>query len=45
MTYAELLYDVFGDESIGWDAAKALGDIVSSDTVLTRANHADVKVI
>lgn len=45
MTYAERLYDAFGDGKIGWDAAKALGEIVGSDTVLTKANHADIKVI
>lgn len=44
MTFTERIYDVFGDESIGWEAAKAIGEIVSPDTILTKANHAEIKV-
>jgi len=45
MKFAERLYDAFGDEVIGWEAAKALGEIASPDPILTKANHAEVKVI
>lgn len=38
------LYDAFEDDAIGWEAAKAIGQIPSPDTVLTKANHAEVKV-
>ncbi|KAF9531685.1 RNAPII transcription regulator C-terminal-domain-containing protein [Crepidotus variabilis] len=45
ITFAEKLYDVFGDQDIGWTASKALGEIVSHDPVLTKANHANVKIL
>ncbi|KAH9479537.1 MMS19 nucleotide excision repair protein-like protein [Psilocybe cubensis] len=45
MKLTEQLYDAFDDEAIGWDAAKAIGQIPSPDTVLTKANHAEVKLI
>ena len=44
LTFIERLYDAFGDESIGWEAAKAVGEIVSPDMILTKANHAEIKV-
>lgn len=45
IAFAERLYEAFGDEAIGWEAAKAIGAIPSTDTVLTKANHAEVKVL
>lgn len=44
MAFSERLYDSLRDKEIGWVAAKALGEIVESDAILTKANHADVKV-
>lgn len=44
MNFVERLYEAFRDENIGWDAAKALGDIINPDPILTKANHADVRV-
>jgi DNA repair/transcription protein MET18/MMS19 len=44
MTFVERLYGLFDDESVGWDAAKAIGEIPSTDAVLTKANRAEVKV-
>lgn len=44
MSFSERLYSAFGDRDIGWEAAKAIGEIASSDTVLTKANHAEIKV-
>ena len=44
MNFAERLYDAFGDASISWDAAKAIGEIPKADAILTKANHAEVKV-
>ncbi|KAF8967720.1 ARM repeat-containing protein [Flammula alnicola] len=45
VNFAERLYDVFGDEAIGWEAAKAVGEIPSPDIILTKANHAEVKIL
>ena len=44
MIFTERIYDVFEDESIGWEAARAIGEIVTPDAVLTKANHAEIKV-
>jgi len=44
MTFAERLYLLFDDEYVGWEAAKAIGEIPSTDAVLTKANRAEVKV-
>jgi DNA repair/transcription protein MET18/MMS19 len=45
MTFAERLYGLLKDKEIGWEGAKALGDIVDSDAILTKDNHANVKVM
>ncbi|KAJ3516937.1 hypothetical protein NLJ89_g807 [Agrocybe chaxingu] len=45
MNFAERLFDVFGDETIGWDAARAMGDIPAHDSVLNKANHAEIKIL
>jgi len=39
------LFDLLKDQEIGWDAAKALGDVVDSDAILTKDNHANVKIL
>jgi DNA repair/transcription protein MET18/MMS19 len=44
MTFAERLYEAFDDASISWEAAKAIGEIPKADSILTKANHAEVKV-
>ena len=44
MNFAERLYEAFDDASISWDAAKAIGEIPKADSILTKANHAEVKV-
>jgi DNA repair/transcription protein MET18/MMS19 len=44
MKFAERLYDAFDDPSISWDAGKAIGEIPKADLILTKANHAEVKV-
>ncbi|PPQ62900.1 hypothetical protein CVT24_006298 [Panaeolus cyanescens] len=45
MSYAQRLFDLSGDEQIGWDAARSIGDLVVSDPVLSKANHADIKIL
>lgn len=45
MTFADRLYESFDDTSISWEAAKAIGEIPKADSILTKANHAEVKVV
>jgi DNA repair/transcription protein MET18/MMS19 len=42
--FTDRLFETFDDADISWDAAKAIGDIAGSDLILTRQNHAIVKV-
>ena len=42
--FTDRLIDLFDDVDIGWDAARAIGQIVSTDKVLTKKNHAVIKV-
>ena len=45
MNFAERLYEAFDDDaSISWEAAKAIGETPKADSILTKANHAEVKV-
>ena len=44
MAFTERLYDAFDDASISWEAAKAIGEIPTADSILTKGNHAEVKV-
>ncbi|KAJ7768459.1 ARM repeat-containing protein [Mycena metata] len=39
------LFDLFGDATVGTDAAKAFGEIASADAVLTKRNGAAVKFL
>jgi len=45
MAFAERLYEAFDDVSISWEAAKAIGEIPKADSILTKANHAEVKIL
>lgn len=41
----ERLFDLFEDPEIGWDAARAVGQVASGgDDVLTKRNHAVIRV-
>ena len=40
----EKLFDLFSDESIGWDAASSIGRIAAANDILTKSNHAVTKV-
>jgi DNA repair/transcription protein MET18/MMS19 len=44
MRFVDRLFDVLGDQEIGWDAARAIGDICGADKILTKRHHAIVKV-
>lgn len=43
LRFANKPFEAFGDTAINWDAAKAIGEIASSDNVLTKQNHAVIK--
>lgn len=42
--FVDSLFNVLNDEHIGWDAARAIGEIGAADNILTKRNHAIVKV-
>ncbi|KAI0738521.1 ARM repeat-containing protein [Daedaleopsis nitida] len=39
------LFGLFGDEHVSWDAARAVGRIPGTDNVLTKRNHAIVRIL
>ncbi|KAL0067234.1 hypothetical protein AAF712_005804 [Marasmius tenuissimus] len=43
--FTDRLFELFAEEGINWHAAKTFGDIVSVDKVLTKKNHAVVKIL
>ncbi|KAF8889317.1 ARM repeat-containing protein [Infundibulicybe gibba] len=45
MQFVDRLFDVFGDSSINWDAARAIGYIGAQDDVLTKKHHTVVKIL
>ena len=38
------LFELFDDEHVSWDAARAVGKIPATDKVLTKKNHAILRV-
>jgi len=42
--FTDCLFEVFDDKNISWDAAKAIGKIGGTDAVLTKQNHAVIRV-
>ena len=42
--FSDRLFDLFGDASVSWDAARAIGEIARQDKILTKKNHAVIKV-
>ena len=44
MKNVDRLIELFDDESVSWDAARAVGRIPGEDKVLTKRNHAIIKV-
>lgn len=42
--FTDRIFDIFDDADISWDAAKAIGEVAGTDLILTRQNHAIVKV-
>lgn len=43
-SFTDRLVNLFDDVDIGWDAARAIGHIVDQDKVLTKKNHAVIRV-
>lgn len=44
LLFTDKLFDAFSDEVIGWDVARALGNVAAVDDVLTKQHHAVFKV-
>ncbi|KAH8075854.1 ARM repeat-containing protein [Cristinia sonorae] len=44
-SFTDKLFELFEDTEISWDAARALGSIVATDKILTKRNHAVVKML
>lgn len=42
--YTDKLFELFDDPNVGWDAARAIGKVPRKDKVLTKQNHAVVRV-
>jgi DNA repair/transcription protein MET18/MMS19 len=44
MRFVDRLFEVLHDQHIGWDAARGIGEIGGTDKILTKQNHAIVRV-
>jgi hypothetical protein len=44
LPFVNRLFELFGDTEVGWDAARAIGQAGTVDEVLTKRNHAIIKV-
>ena len=42
--FSARVFEAFSDKSISWNAAKAIGEIAAVDPILTKRNHAVIKV-
>ncbi|TFY64788.1 hypothetical protein EVG20_g5838, partial [Dentipellis fragilis] len=42
---AERLFQLFDDAEVSWDAGRAVGQVVVPDKVLTKSNHAVIKIL
>ncbi|KAI0258930.1 ARM repeat-containing protein [Gloeopeniophorella convolvens] len=45
LTFVNRLFEIFNDAEVGWDAARAIGQIGAADKVLTKPNHAVIKIL
>lgn len=45
LPFASRLFELFDDTEVGWDAARAVGQAGAADKVLTKRNHAVIKVV
>lgn len=44
-SHVDRLFQAFDDEEISWDAARAIGGVVTTDRILTKTNHAVIKFL
>ena len=44
LPFVNRLFDLFDDTEVGWDSARAIGQAGTVDKVLTKRNHAVIKV-
>jgi hypothetical protein len=44
LPFVNRLFELFDDAAVGWDAARAIGQAGTADRVLTKRNHAIIKV-
>ena len=44
MPFSDKLFSLFDDENVSWDAARAIGQISAADKILTKRNHAILRV-
>ncbi len=44
-SFVDKLFELFGDADVGWDAARAIGQVGTADKELTKRNHAIIKVL
>ncbi|KAI9458702.1 ARM repeat-containing protein [Russula earlei] len=45
LPFVNRLFELFDDTKVGWDAARAIGQAGTVDKVLTKRNHAVIKVL
>jgi len=45
LQFVNQLFGLFDDQEVGWDAARAIGQVGTVDKVLTKRNHAVIKVL
>ncbi|KAI0282989.1 ARM repeat-containing protein [Russula brevipes] len=45
LPFVNRLFELFDDTEVGWDAARAIGQAGTADEVLTKRNHAIIKVL
>ncbi|GLB41862.1 putative RNAPII transcription regulator C-terminal [Lyophyllum shimeji] len=43
--FTDRLFEVFSDDEIAWDAARALGEFASPDQILIKRHHAVIKIL
>ncbi|XP_006461777.1 hypothetical protein AGABI2DRAFT_185880 [Agaricus bisporus var. bisporus H97] len=43
--FIDKLFEVFHDETIGWDAARIVGEVAAPDDVLTKKHHAVIRIL
>ncbi|EIN09656.1 ARM repeat-containing protein [Punctularia strigosozonata HHB-11173 SS5] len=45
MVQVDVLFSLFDDQDLGWDAARAVGRVATAENVLTKRNHAISRIL